>query len=308
MKANLFRILMVVIFFVLLLTPGTSIPAAKDGLVLWANVVVPSLLPSMILTAFLVQIRATSAISRIVHPVLSRVYGVSREGSFCLVSGVLCGYPMGVKIANDLLDEDRISLCEAKQLLAICAYPSPMFLVGYVVNNRLASPALLPMYLLATYLPSVFLSLLARRIYPGQKREKPKTSRSPVSIRFQVLEECVVSSCEIIIKIGAFMMLFSILTGWVSKIYMLPRMCRLFCSLFLEMTTGVNAAVMSDLPLTIRAAACVFATSFGGLCTLAQTGIVLKNPQLSQGSYFLFKLLHGFLSAALFLLFSRIFL
>lgn len=306
MKARLLRILMIVIFFVLLLTPGVSIPAAKEGLVLWANVVVPSLLPSMILAAFLVQIRATSTISRLAHPLLSPLYGLSREGSFCLVSGVLCGYPMGVKIANDLLSEDRISTCEACQLLAICAYPSPMFLVGYVINNRLASPEMLPIYLAATYLPSILISLLARRIYPCQKREKPKTSRSPVSIRFQVLEECVISSCEIMIKIGAFMMLFSILTGWISHIYMLPRMCRLFCSLFLEMTTGVNAAVQSDLPLSLRTAACLFATSFGGICTLAQTGIVLKNPQLSKSSYFLFKLLHGSLSVLLFFLFSRL--
>lgn len=306
MKVRLLRILMIVIFFVLLLTPGLSIPAAKEGLVLWANVVVPSLLPSMILAAFLVQIRATSAISRLVHPILSHLYGLSREGSFCLVSGVLCGYPMGVKIANDLLDEDRIGTSEAQQLLAVCAYPSPMFLVGYVISNRLSSPGILPVYLAATYLPSIPISLLARRIYPGQKQEKPKTSRSPVSIRFQVLEECVVSSCEIIIKIGAFMMLFSILTGWISHIYMLPRMCRLFCSLFLEMTTGVNAAVQSDLPLNLRTAACLFATSFGGICTLAQTGVVLKNPHLSKSSYFLFKLLHGSLSVILFFLFSRI--
>lgn len=306
MKTRLLRILMIVIFFVLLLTPDVSIPAAKEGLVLWANVVVPSLLPSMILAAFLVQIRATSTISRLVHPILSPFYGLSREGSFCLVSGVLCGYPMGVKIANDLLNENRISAYEAKRLLAICAYPSPMFLIGYVVNNRLASPEMLPVYLIATYLPSIPISLLARRIYPGQKQEKPKTSRSPVSIRFQVLEECVISSCEIMIKIGAFMMLFSILIGWISHIRMLPRMYRLFCSLFLEMTTGVNAAVQSDLPLNIRTAACLFATSFGGICTLAQTGIVLKNPQLSKISYLLFKLLHGFLSVILFLLLSRL--
>ncbi len=306
MKNRFIRLLMIAVFFALILTPGMSIPAAKEGLILWANVVVPSLLPSMILTAFLVQIRATSTISRLVHPVLSRIYGLSSEGSFCLVSGVLCGYPMGVKIANDLLEEKRISLTEAKQLLAICAYPSPMFLVGYVICNRLQYQKILFLYLAATYLPSIPISLLARRIYPGKIQEKPKTTRSPVSIRFQVLEECVVSSCEIMIKIGAFMMLFSILTGWIGHLYVLPPMCRLFFSLFLEMTTGVNAAVLSDLPLLLRTAACLFATSFGGLCTLAQTGIVLKDPGLSNRSYALFKILHGALSVTIFLLLSRL--
>jgi sporulation integral membrane protein YlbJ len=305
MKNRLLRILMIIIFFVLLLTPEISIASARAGLVLWANVVVPSLLPSMIMATLLVQIQATSLISRLVHPLLAPIYGVSEEGSFCMISGILCGYPMGVKVANDLLSENRISVREARQLLGICAYPSPMFLIGYVVNNRLASPQLLPLYLAATYLPSIPISLVMRLIHPCQIQEKPKTSRSPVSIRFQMLEDCVVSSCEIMIKIGAFMMLFSILTGWISNIHLLPRMCRLLFSLVLEMTTGVNSAAQSDLPQELRTAACLFATSFGGLCTLAQTGLVLKDSRLHLYSYMLLKLLHGILSVVCFFLLSR---
>ncbi len=305
MKAFLIRLVVIITFFILLLTPKISIEGARSGLTLWANTVVPSLLPSMILTSFLVRIRATSMISKVVSPVFSRAFKLSREGCFCIVSGIFCGYPMGVKTANDLLCENRIDVSEARLLMYMCSYPSPMFLVGYVINDRLKSPQILPLYLTATYLPPVIFGMIMGRRHLTHY-EKPKTRRSPVSIRFAVLEECVAGSCEIIIGIGAFMMLFSILSQWIKNLPLLSGQIKLITSVLLEMTTGVNLIVKSDLAPDCRVAACVFATSFGGLCTFAQCCSVLRDDRLSKSGYLAAKLIHGLTSAALYLLLVRI--
>ncbi len=300
MKNFLIRLVVIITFFILLLTPKISIEGARSGLILWANTVVPSLLPSMILTSFLVRIKATSMISKVVSPLFSRAFKVSREGGFCIISGLLCGYPMGVKTANDLLSENRIDVSEARLLMFMCSFPSPMFLVGYVINDRLKAPEILPMYLIATYLPSIIIGMIMGRLFLTHY-EKPKTRRSPVSIRFAVLEECLLSSSEIMIEIGAFMMLFSVISQWTAHMPFLSIKAKLIISLFLEMTTGVNLIVKSDLTPIYRAALCVFATSFGGLCTFAQSCSVLGDDRLSKSGYFFAKLLHGLLSAALYL-------
>ena len=118
--------LLFMIFHAGLVTKG-----AAAGLLLWYSAVVPALFPFMVLSSIL---SASGGISWLMQPftVVFRFCGLSADGWYVLLTGLLCGCPMGAKTCADFLAERRLSSSEAKFLFALCNHPSPMFLAGFV--------------------------------------------------------------------------------------------------------------------------------------------------------------------------------
>lgn len=73
-------------------------------------------------------------------PLFRRLFSLSDTGSFILLSGMLCGYPLGPALCARALKENRISSEEASYLLAFCSFPSPMFL-GRIYSRSVSRPA-----------------------------------------------------------------------------------------------------------------------------------------------------------------------
>ena len=100
----------------ILVYPAEALKAAREGLNLWLNVMIPKLLPFLILTGILVQ---TDQISRLLAPLKKLwkiVLGISPAGAYAVLVGMLCGYPMGAKTTSAYL-------CESAKP-GICSYIS----------------------------------------------------------------------------------------------------------------------------------------------------------------------------------------
>lgn len=67
----------------------------------------------------------------------------SGEGSFAVVAGFLCGYPMGAKITADLIRNQSISVEEGTYLLSFCNNTSPIFIMNFLVWKTLDRKELL---------------------------------------------------------------------------------------------------------------------------------------------------------------------
>ena len=105
-RRNLKNILLVCgVFFLLgflLMHPAESLVCAKAGMTLWLNTLIPTLLPFIILTGILTRI---DNIQKILSPLESYfrvLLGVSSWGGYVFLLGMLCGYPLGAKLASDL--------------------------------------------------------------------------------------------------------------------------------------------------------------------------------------------------------------
>ena len=235
------------------------------------------------------------------------------------MSGLLCGYPMGAKTASDFLNQERISLAEARYLLAVSNHPSPMFVVGYVAPRLLFPAAGAPLYplwtcLAALYLPIVPLSILARHVYlPGQSGQDPFAKQAnrqtgslaagslPAALPAFSFDGHLMSCLETMVKIGGYIMLFSILALYLLVLPFpdfLPSWLRPALLGFVEMTTGISLLCTSLGPA--GALFIVASAAFGGLSGIFQTKSVLKNAGLSIRHYVLWKLLHSALSCILF--------
>ena len=90
MKKSIKGILSVLCLLMLLFNPGLALEGARQGLVLWGNVVLPTLLPFMICSGVIVAMDAIHILTGPFNPILSGILSLSDQGSFCLMSGLLC--------------------------------------------------------------------------------------------------------------------------------------------------------------------------------------------------------------------------
>ena len=91
MKKSFFRFCSVAVLCILLLSPAAASQGAKNGLVLWATVVLPTLLPFMICSNVIVALDAIHILTFPFRGFLRNVLKLSDSGSYILVSGLLCG-------------------------------------------------------------------------------------------------------------------------------------------------------------------------------------------------------------------------
>lgn len=89
MKEKIVSVLLILSFLILLAFPVPVFSGASKGLLLWYRTVLPTLLPFMILSNFMIHTRALSYISRLAGPFIHRIFGVSYKGSFAVITGFL---------------------------------------------------------------------------------------------------------------------------------------------------------------------------------------------------------------------------
>lgn len=289
----------------LFLFPEKSFRASCDGVTLWFNTVLPSLLPFIILSGLLLQTGALDRLVRRPNPWCCRLLGLSPAGAWALLLGLLCGYPMGAKLTADLYASRRIDRPEADYLLSISSHASPMFLITFVVYGTLGSPSLLAPCLLVFYgsaaLCALFFRVRFRRF--GLLVSPYKNEVSAADSAGALLDTSIMNGFEIIVRLGGYIILFSLYGALLRTLLApLPALQTLLAGL-IEITTGITCISRSGLPFAAQLVLILTCTSFGGLSTLAQANCVLSESGLSLRTYLCGKLLHALFALLLSLLF-----
>ena len=228
-------------------------------------------------------------ISRLVRPILRPLFGISDYGSFALLVGFLCGYPMGSKVTADLKREGKITVNEASYLLSFCNQTSPMFLISYIFYIHLKRPDLLfPGMLLVEGVP-ILMSIPFRKIYCPAVTSSA-SSPSP-HFAWNMLDDSIMQSFETITKIGGYIIIFSVFLQFGKE---LPFTHPLLTFLFLpslEITNGIALICNSGVPTDLAFVLATGLASFGGWCSVAQTYSMIRGSGLSIGDYIAKKLI-----------------
>ena len=294
-----------ILFFSMLSFPQTVFTGASYGLVLWFRHVLPTLLPYMILINVLICTPALHWICRITSPFLCPLLGTSYYGTFAVLTGFLCGYPMGAKTASDLLDTQKISRSEASYLLSFCNNTSPAFILSYVVAQNMKERNLcIPFFLILTFTP-LMLSFIFRLFYrlPESSCSFPQVtpgsfSNPSESISDSFLDRCILNAFESVTKVGGYMMMFSVLIQLLASV--LPNtIFSLLLYSSLEISTGIRLLFSSALYTTEKIILCAFLTSFGGWCCIAQTYSMISSSQLPILPYITAKLVTALVTSLL---------
>lgn len=308
MKRKLFAAGVLFLLYFLLRYPKEALLASREGMKLWLYTLLPTLLPFLILTGFLVH---TNGIEKILSP-LKRVWkvclGLSPAGAYVFLLGMLCGYPMGAKLASDLYQYEKLSKREAEYLLTFCNNPSPAFVTTYLayicLEGRIPTA-----YILGVLLFSNFMCMLFFRFFVYKNRTTMPTEKfspkkeAPISSSLGALiDTSIMNGFETITRLGGYILMFSILSACLCHYWTAGPALRCGAVGILELTTGLSSLLASGIPFRARFLLSMSMTSFGGLCILAQTKSVLSK-KLSLLPYLSAKCLNAAITAAVVLIF-----
>lgn len=294
MKRNFLYILIIIFFFIMLIFPEIVFEGASNGLILWFQIILPTLLPFLILSSLLINTPAIHLLVKFTSPLFCRLFGVTKYGSFAVLCGFLCGYPMGGKVTSDLLNSNKITLTEAKYLLSFCNNTSPMFIISYVMHQSLQASHLIFPALAILFLSPVLCSFLFRNFYPISYKSYDTTNNDLNSKNIEkssLLDECIMKSFETITKIGGYIIIFSICTHLISALPVTNSIMHLLLIPFLEITTGVLSLSQSLISFQDKFIIILSLISFGGWCSIAQTKCIISHSRIPLLPYIIEKLI-----------------
>lgn len=293
MKQLLSGLPVLVLFLAMLFSPKAVFEGAESGLLLWFQVVFPTLFPFMLVSGLMLSGGGLVVISRIFGRLFSTLFATSPNGSFAVIAGFLCGYPMGAKVSADLVRSGRISWDEGAYLLSFCNNTSPIFIMNFIVWKTFDREELMiPTLLILIGVPA-FLSLFFRRFYLKGRKKFPdlsdKKKNNVKLLNFEMLDSCLADSFESIVKVGLYIIFFSILIALPGKLSAgHPLLAGILPTL--EMTNGILMIHKAAPDLTVSYPLILGLTSFGGFCSAAQTKCMLKAASLPILPYIIQKL------------------
>ena len=289
------------LFCFLLVFPMETLEASKTGLLLWFDTVLPTLLPFLILSQLLLKTSLVDIIQKMSGPAFRRLFHCSDYGVFCLLCGLLCGYPVGARLIALQIKEKNLTLQEGQFLLSFCNNVSPMFCISYGILHAIGTSRILP-YLFCIYGSALLFGFFTRPAIFSKKSIKKQTS--PTENIFQFIDVCIIDSFMILIKLCAYLILFTIISkGFLLFVPKRFAYAAPVITSILEITGGLSC--ISKLPLGyVRSAFGIAAMTFGGLCCIFQTNSVIADTGLSLKKYILHKVIITILALFLFFLWN----
>ncbi len=292
----------------LLLFPDVSAAAAREGVALCLQTVLPSLFPFFVLSSLLVQSDVPRLLSRAMAGVMYPLFGVSGAGAAVFLLGLSGGYPLGAASIGALYRDGSLRKNEAEHLLAFCDNSGPAFAVGALGVGVFGSAGWGMLLWGIHAISAAAVGILFRRKTRGGEAPIKPPQKTPDF--GAALGGAVTAAGQTILQIGAYVIFFSALIaslgalGFPDTLAGELALCTggplsFFRALFtgaLELSSGVGA--MTGLPLTPGSLALgEFLLSWGGLCVHGQAGAAAEGLKMRKrlGG----KLLQGVFSAAL---------
>lgn len=250
-----------IILLLLFIFSALSVPVCEgviSGLYLFGIKVFPGLFISFILTGMLVRILE---------------YKGTKSTVILVLAGLMTGFPNGAYICSWHKKNNPDSRL-ADRLAGLINIPSPAFLISYVYINILERKISLLIFLLVTYIPVILCSVIVLIKYNGKPSDEKMLSKD-LNFReiFKIFEESINASIETALKLGIYIILFSVIISVI--LHFLPEgVISQLITCPLEISNGLYNIKQSGLPYLANLSAIVLLDAFGGICIIMQTRCV----------------------------------
>ena len=300
------------LFLYLLLFPQNGLYACTHALVLWSGSVVPALFPVMILSRLLISTDILYFILKPVAFLCGRFLHLSFYGTYALLLGYVCGYPMGVKTIADLEDERLLSQEEGRFLATFINNVSPGFLSGYVCTELLQKPETAPAYMVIIYGASLTYGTVsaifqknAGTLPPYAKETIVQPDQKSHLSFLMLLDHTLEDSILQLLKIGGYMILFSVLSSITCVFSFLPETAMVLLSATLEISCGAQQITLLACSAFLKGILLTASLSFGGLCSAFQSSSFLQRAGIPLPKYIKAKAMISLIALAYYVLYSN---
>lgn len=260
----------VYLMLVVILSPAHYITSATNGIMLWANNLLPALFPFFVLTKLLMEMNIFEPATRFLAPLMKKTFNTNSNSSYLFVIAILSGYPVGSKIVADAYNARKIDYTEMHRLIASTSVSGPLFIVGTVGINMLTSSNI-GYLMLASHIISAILNGVLYKNYIPHTVYEPQVLKSE-SKNNNILTSSVKNSIDAILLIGGLICIFYVAMDAISSLIPLPPIIKGL----IEITNGCYEISLINISLDLKAIICTGLITFGGLCIHSQAMFFLK--------------------------------
>lgn len=314
------------------LFPRSAFEASLDGLRLWFEVVLPSLLPFFAMAQIMMGLGAVHFLGVCLEPVMRPLFRLPGAAAFAVAMGLVSGYPLGAKVTGDLRRNRLCTTVEAERLVAFANTADPLFMGGAVAVGMFGQAYLGAVLSFAHYASVVLVGFLMR--FHGHREPPPQAPpagpllQRALDALYQarardgrplghLFGDVVRDSMIQMLFIGGTIMLFSVLlrvatiTGavpWAAQhllgpllglVGLDPSLAQALTAGFFELDLGSRAAAQAAAPLQDRVVIASAIIAWSGLAVHAQVAAMLHGTGCHLVPYVLARFLHGLLAALL---------
>lgn len=316
--------LLCILFIVfLVLFSESSLQAARKGLNIWLNTVLPSLLPFLVVSEMLKDTSFIKKLERSLNLLMRPVFNLPGHSSIAYVLGLASGYPAGAKITSSMYKDGLITKNEAERQLAISNNAGPLFITGAVATGIFRMPGT-GVILLVCHIAAGILTGIILNIFMSEKNRYNLLTYKKVTTQKAVSQNpgtafvrAVSSSVNTLLMVGGFIIFFSVViellsvTGIIRILasvasLLLPRAAIITQSLeavfsgVIEITTGINMlGGMTQFPLDIRIASAAFMLGWGGISVHFQVYGIISGTGIGMRKYAIGKFIHGLIGSVI---------
>ena len=306
----------------LVIFSNTNLSAAKNGLILWSNSIVPSLFPFFVATELLSHTNFTYYLGKVLNRFMKPIFNIRGEGSFAFIMGIISGYPIGAKIAVNFRQNKICSKEECERLLSFTNNSGPLFIIGTVGITMFGNSTIGFLLLITHLLASITVGFIFR-FWKYNTNSEMNSYNSYINSNDNltlsnlggIIGNSITSSINTILLIGGFVVLFSVIISILKTSQLLDILANCIQPLFyllhipekfsfgfisgiFELTNGLNTICsIPEKHLSINIIMASFLLGLGGFSVLLQVWSVIAKTDLSIKPYILGKLLHACISA-----------
>lgn len=332
LKQNILPFIFCLFLVCLILFSSSNLIATKNGLMLWTNSVLPSLLPFFIATELLNYTNILNLFSKFFSKFTRFLFNVPGIGSYPFLMGIVSGYPIGAKIVTNLYLEKKVSKTEAERLLSFTNNSGPLFIIG-TVGIGLFKDTTIGFLLFITHLLACVTVGILFRFWKYNVHDKTSNSyynkKSDSNLNLsnlgEVLTVSIKNSIMNVVMIGGFIVLFSVILSILEESNFL-NICEAllipFFELFLidvnfikpvlngilELTNGLKlVANVPCLAISVNIIFTSFILGFGGFSVFFQIYSIVSKSNLSVKPYLIGKFMQGIFASIYTYIFIKIF-
>lgn len=321
-KINFAQLMIVIlsffVFIIIISNPTTYLTSISKGILVWANVVLPGLIPFMFLSKILANLPYTYKSCFLLSKMTNKCFRCPDVTGYIYFMSILCGYPMGAKLIKDFYECELITKEDCKKAISFCSTSGPIFMIGSIGVSLLNSYKAGIIIFCSHIIASFFCGLIFRgkgNVNYNKKTIIPDSSKN-------ILNDSMYSTVTSSLVVGGFIAftflivdilfnlgILSILGTIINKILFFDKLNagEQISAGLIEVTRGCLELSQTSLSLNTKIIICSGLTAFGGLSVHLQSMVFLSSCKIKYLDFLKTKLAHTIITAVLAYIFCLIF-
>lgn len=275
----------------IIIFPERYIQSCFQGFALWAECVLPSLFPFIVISLIFIKTGIADKAALPLKKVTS-LFGLPPAAAICFLISICSGYPAGSRVVAEFYEQGSITSSDAKKLSVLCSTSGPLFIIGSIgvkmLDDKFTGWKILIAHAISIISVSLVIALITKK-----KSAQTFSKRNPSG---NALYDSFYGAITAVLNAGAFIAFFCVAAQIAydfNLLLPLEKLLSLFmtedgaaavCRGILEATSGCRALADSDDKLKIALSG--FLITFGGASILLQQLSYLINAKVKP-TYFI---------------------